>query len=831
MSGFSGLDQRETRLDDHLRMQRQRERPLVVRLWRALQPLKSLVTFMNTGAHPDDETSDLLAALALREGMRTVFVCSTRGEGGQDALGTESGPDLGALRTREMEVAADALGLNVRWLSESPSDTITDFGFSKHPEEAFKKWGEDRTVERLVRVIRQERPDIVCPTFLDVSGQHGHHRAMTRAARRAIALAADPAACPNLKEEGLSPWQVSKFYLPAWSGAGQSYDDDVPPPNATVVVDTGGRDPVLGATYAQIAEWSRAGHKSQEMGKWLDPGPDSRPLHLAWSSLGETRDERCILDGLPRSLAELTAATDDAALHDFLGKADIEIAAALKAWPDAVAIGEAAARALAMLRTALPLASDAIRHRLAQKEAQLARVMFEASGIAVRAAALPAIAAPGSRVIVDVHVDTRDTHIDGAPRLSLRMPKGWSAAPAELAASGSFSLDVPDDASLSDGYPASFTPSGGNALPHVVVAFSVGGVEASQAIDLEEPLQVAPAVVVSAEPAAAILNIGRPTAMRFRVSAAPMASGTREVTIAPDLPDGWRSDPAKLELDLAGAQSVADVTIHADAGPGLHTIRLKADGAPALMVRRSGYRHTGLVVRSAPAVIRIRVLEASVPEEIRIGYAGGGNDRVDHWLRQLGLDVAPLDAATLANGDLSAFDTILVGIFAFGTRPELASAAGRLHDFVRAGGNLVTLYHRPWDGWEPDRIPPAFLRIGQPSLRWRVTDETAPVTILQPEHPLLNQPNRIVAEDWSGWHKERGLYLAAEWDPVYRPLVSMADPGEPPLAGALLAASIGRGRHTHASLVLHHQMEQLVPGAFRLMANLVTPHRVSTSAG
>jgi hypothetical protein len=146
----------------------------------------------------------------------------------------------------------------------------------------------------------------------------------------------------------------------------------------------------------------------------------------------------------------------------------------------------------------------------------------------------------------------------------------------------------------------------------------------------------------------------------------------------------------------------------------------------------------------------------------------------------------------------------------------------RLHRWVEAGGTLVTLYHRPWDGWDPDTIPPRRLEIGQPSLRWRVTDENAEVTHLAPDHPLLTTPNRIGPEDWAGWQKERGLYFAKSWDDAYTPLLRMGDPGES-LDGGLLSADIGRGRHVHTSLVLHTQMERLVPGAFRLMANLVSP--------
>jgi hypothetical protein len=107
-------------------------------------------------------------------------------------------------------------------------------------------------------------------------------------------------------------------------------------------------------------------------------------------------------------------------------------------------------------------------------------------------------------------------------------------------------------------------------------------------------------------------------------------------------------------------------------------------------------------------------------------------------------------------------------------------------------------------------------------LRWRVTDPAAPVTVLEPEHKLLNWPNRITAQDWQGWNKERGLYFASQWDEAYQPLLSMHDANEQPLTGAVLSARIGKGRHTHTSLVLHHQMDKLVAGAFRLMANLVS---------
>ena len=110
---------------------------------------------------------------------------------------------------------------------------------------------------------------------------------------------------------------------------------------------------------------------------------------------------------------------------------------------------------------------------------------------------------------------------------------------------------------------------------------------------------------------------------------------------------------------------------------------------------------------------------------------------------------------------------------------------------------------------------------GRPSLRFRVTDPAADVTVLVPDHPLLTTPNRIGAPDWDGWVRERGLYFASTWDEAYVPLLELGDPGEAKLSGALLAAPVGQGRHVHVALALHHQFRALVPGAFRLLANLV----------
>ena len=772
---------------DPLRLQAQRTRPEELMLWRALQPLRTVLRFMNTGAHPDDETSAMLAALTFRDGLSLAYACSTRGEGGQNDIGREAGTALGALRTAEMARACDVLGMTMHWLSETPDDTITDFGFSKSGSETLGIWGHARTLRRLAEIIRADRPDIICPTFLDVPGQHGHHRAMTQVAHEVIAAAADP----DFDASG-APWQVSKLYLPAWSGAGTAYDDDLPPPPETVRIPGHGREPLSGWSWAEIGQHSRLYHATQGMGRWVGPGEGPGwPLHLAATAVGA--DAGALTDNLPHGFAAIAP--------DVAGCADLDAARAamLAAFPDRAGILDAAGRALAALRTARaacpPSLADALLHRLDRTEAQLARVIRLAAGIRVEARLETDLARPGARVPAHLALHAPDGPVTA--RLDWALPEGWAATAG--------AIDLPDDAPPTDPYPTLYHPECPEGPVGAALSMTLAGQDLTTTLAPESPLLVLPAVQAAVTPDAVFVNARDPAQVALGLSAGAALA----------LPDGWT---------LAARDSGSMLCPPRLPAPGLHRLALHVDGQPAETATRIAYPHTGPMLHRAPAVLRLRVADVALAAA-RIGYIGGGNDRADHWMRAMGADVATLDPAALSPATLSGLDTLVVGIFAMKSAPGLAAALPAIHDWVRTGGTLLTLYHRPWDNWHPDTTPPARLEVGQPSLRWRVTDQRAAVTHLAPDHPVLTGPNPIGPADWDGWVKERGLYFARAWDPVYTPLLEMADPEEAPHHGALLSAEIGAGRHTHCALIVHLQMEALVPGGFRLMANMIAPRK------
>jgi LmbE family N-acetylglucosaminyl deacetylase len=607
-------------------------------LWRVLQPLRSGACWLMTGAHPDDEWNGFLAWLALGRGVHTIYACSTRGEGGQNALGPERGAALGALRTREMECAAEEIGLGVRWLGRGAingwDDPIYDFGFSKSGEDTLARWGKERLIARLVRLIRTERPDAISPTFLDVPGQHGHHRAMTRCTREAAALAGD--AGFRLPETDPGAWRVGKIYLPAFGGGGGSYDDEEPPPPETIRVDLGARCEALAASWAQLGERSRCYHRSQGMGRAVADGPRPFPLYL----VAGVADVAAPMDGIAHRLRELAGLLPTGSGARAMRAADAAIDDAVSAFPDRAAVATALRRAQASLaEVVLAEGAEDIGRRVELKRRQIARALGTEDSVAARATALV-------------------------------------------------------------------------------------------------------------------------------------------------VPAGQR-------------------------------------------LRQNTYPHTGTISWLEPAEAPVLRAEIAIDPGARVGVVAGEADETLNGLRLMNIAAEPVSDAMLDGDDLGRFTTLVIGIFAFGQRPALLRNRDRLMAWVEAGGSLVTLYHRPGDGWQDGRTPPLRIVIGNPSIRWRVTVPTAPVTVLQPRHAVLRYPNAIGAADWEGWVRERGLYFARDWDDAYVPLLAMADPGEAPLRGGLLAAPVGRGRHVHVALALHHQLSALVPGAFRLLANLVAgppPH-------
>ena len=839
--------------------EQERERG-IVELWERLVPLQSVASFMTVGAHPDDERSSLLALLSQGYGVRTITVTANRGEGGQNAIGTENQRALGVLRSREMEESSLAYDVELFFLSESFDDPIYDESFSKSAVETLTMWGEDVVMEKLVRAVRESRPDILFTNFQDVFGQHGHHRAMAEAAAEAFRLAADSEAYPEQLTGELEVWQPKKFYLPAGDGGSQEADPEVLP--ATLTFPVGDYDPIFGASYLQLGEQSRAYHQSQGMGRFVREGSDTVGLYLADSvvDMGETD----LFSGIARTVADLAEGLEDETLATQLRELDGALTAAVDAFPNFGAVAENVAAALELTRTTLETVASAdldettksdLTFRLETKEKELQAAAGRALSLVARLDFDDPELTAGSSAEVTLSAFVGGQTAVENVNLSIVAPEGWTVE--QVAESGgvgetggeptdevqynetvsaTFTVTAPEDAAPYNPYRRHLDPIGANGLVYGEVSFTTNGVEMTVPVDEERVVAVLPDVAIRTTPENLVYNLLEPeNPIALEVALTNYSEGAGSTTLSLELPEGWTSEPASAEVsfEAKGDSRGATFTLLPPEGitSDAYEVGVVAEGelTSSESVRVIEYDHVGRTYLVTPAAVNVQAFEVEVDPNLRIGYVATGSDLVYEGLERIGLDVTLLEDADLATGDLDRFDTILVGIYGYAARPDLAAANARLLEWVEAGGNLLVQYHRPRDNWDPESTSPFPLTLGSVSLLARVTDQTAPVEILEPDHPLMTTPNDITEADFDGWIKERGLYFAEDWDEQYTPMFSITDrqwpdtAEETPFLGPMLTTRVGEGRYTYTSLGLHTQIEQNVPGAYRLYANLVTP--------
>ena len=800
---------------DFIITQEQRQPLRQLYLW--LKSLQSTVIFMQTGAHPDDETSRLLARLSLGDGMHVVYVNAVRGQGGQNALGPERGDPLGYLRTEELFEAMRVIRADIAWLAETSDDPISDFGFSKSSEQTFEHWGREHSLRQMVKMVRRFKPDILIPTFLDVPGQHGHHRAVTQTTIAAFDDAADDTKFADL---GLASWQVNTLYLPAWGGGGGSYDDEVPPPKTTHEIRTGAYDAVLGGTYAQIGEWSRACHATQGMGRQVDEEERRVLLHQLRTASGKAIPTGLTQD-VPERLAALAAHCRDEKGREAAILAQQAADEALVAFPD----GEAVLSALCHLQTALLTLEKSVMprhaHRVHLKMRQAGMAACEAAALQFHFDVSPALPVVGQPAEASLSWHVTDAANAPAISASIEGPEQITSGP--FVGSGSGKRRQSMTANLDISGPPIDAMTGWHSIMvspvslHAEVSVKIAETDFVVSLCPDTVFSTMPVYTGQISPNRTLLRLGqdRGIDVQLQLDAALKPDEHAHLT----LPEGWTF---KRVAGATDTKQQCRVSLPSSARQGHYRIGAKVVEQEVFSTQRLAYPHIRPQTRFARTSADIALVDTAGLDEVRIGWIDGGVDEAHEWAGQLGAQIIQLDDNRLISGDFEGLDVIVVGVFAGSTRP-LNRSMQHIRPWIENGGHFVSQYHRPIDNWDKTQSAPLRLQPGSPSIRWRVTDAAAPVRMLQPDHPFLNSPNRISGEDFDGWVKERGLYFASDWDPAYVPLLAMSDADETPLKGGLLAAKIGAGSHVHCALNLFYQMDQMVVGAFRLFANLLTP--------
>jgi hypothetical protein len=495
------------------------------------------------------------------------------------------------------------------------------------------------------------------------------------------------------------------------------------------------------------------------------------------------------------------------------------------------------------------------KHDQLESAANLALGIAQQATVDMAMAGNPAdvfVAVPGQSFNVKV---TRSSDSNGAVfgKTVLDLPSGWHSTPLPGSSKGEarFRVDVPSDAQLTHPYwhrdnpesdaiysldepqyatlpfppPAlmartEYTASGLSGVVRTPIETSYR--DASSEVH-SMPLAVAPALSVALEPSMQVLPVAVKDGTDIRVSVQKNVGTAVRATVRLQLPEGWRSKPESAPLSMAAGQRRSSVSFHVIPG----TLRESRASIRAVVeyegkAYSQGYTvvtrpDLGTAFYYQPATQRISVVDVNVPKRLKVGYIMGAGDDIPTVLKQVGMDVTTISDQELATGDLSCYNTIVLGIRAYDTREDVRKYNQRLLDYVKSGGTLLVQYNAAITEFNSGHYAPYPLELG----RDRVTVEEAPVQVLEPQAAVFHQPNQISAQDFSGWVQERGLYFASSWDPHFKPMLESHDPGEPSLKGGLLYARYGKGTYIYTGYSFFRQLPAGVPGAIRLFVNLV----------
>ena len=765
-------------------------------LHQALLDLQNSWTVMCVAAHPDDEDGSSLTVLRRKYGVHTVSLFSTVGEGGQNAVGPEHYEELGGIRARETVAASEVQGSEPYFLG------FRDFGFSKSAEETFRAWGEREVLRRMVLQIRRLRPDAII-TNHDTTSGHGHHQATGRVVLQAFDAAADPKQFPEqLTEAGV--WQVQRLFVRS-RGAdtqGQMFTID---PNET--------DPARGITYAQQALAGLQKHATQ--GPWPKTVPAGGGRISRYTLVKQAPNSPALpanaktpIDGLqlPEQIgSRFTAPTiESKPLTEFIDRR-LEVLVALIN----------ARRRSAFTAPADVVALDPQRFKL--MSSRLDKALAVASGVTVNVTPEGSALVPGEKTRITASISNsgvgeiqikqvkfRGLGLEARPNVADKMLPGTeTSAQIEVTTPKTTSFTVPAAEHLYDGRLFGERLSAEAELSLEGITFTAGTEihrEVAPAIEIleVEPVPYVTTPATSQKPLEFRVKLQNHLTSPFRgvlrVRGPSLETG-KEIELQPEQVE--TSNVVVRSLALTGLMQNTNVDVIVD---------LRDPKEPI-----------------AKRVVPLVYADAIVVAGRKVGYVSSSDKTLERALASLGVDAKQLTVDDVAKADLSVFNTIIIDNRGYEAHQELIGLNNRLLKFVEDGGTLLVFYHRV-NEWNPNpqrnrpQLAPFPILVGDE----RVTQEDAPVTCLQPGHPLLRFPNRITQADFANWVQERGLYFPREWDPQYTAVLATSDKGEPLLRGGLLVAPYGRGNYIYTSYVWYRQLRAGLPGGYRFFANLIS---------
>lgn len=768
-----------------------------------IKKMEVMGSVLYIAAHPDDENTQLLAYLSKEKKYRTAYLSVTRGEGGQNLIGDELGIELGLIRTQELLSARKIDG------AQQFFTTAFDFGFSKNPQETFKHWDKEKILGDMVWVIRKFRPDIIITRFPTTGeGGHGHHTASAILAGEAFEAAADPKKYPEQFAQGVQPWTTKRLLWNTFNfGSVNTIKSD------QFKLDVGGYNATLGKSYGELAAMSRSQHKSQGFGV-----PSSRGSRYEYFKLiAGTPFTSDLMDGVVTNWSRIGHAEIQKDIQSIINKFEINHP-------------EKAVAALSKVYQQIQNLPSSFWRDIKLEE--IKNLIGLCSGLYMEANAPSAYAVQGDSLQVNVVLN---------PRLPvtvslLGISKGsnqWKLN-QPLTTNQNFtqklSLWIGNDEPISQPYWLQFpkTP-GAYVVPNqqlvgipwnrpeiVTVQLRVGKLELSYDLPINyhsndpvkgedyEPLQIIPPIEVRPNESLGLVLNQKPVELYATTT-------VHRTGITPDsiFWKGAKVLSTKNGLTLSGNATHTLITWNARSSS--HTYDLYQT-----LIR---YPHIPPILYFQKATTNLVSLDLKISGE-NIGYIAGAGDKVPDALLKMGYRVTMLTKDDLTTEKLKNFDAIITGVRAYNIHSWLNEAYSTLMNYVKEGGVLLVQYNTN------NNIGPLKAQIGPyPFLitRERVTEEDAPVKFSDPQNIMLHYPNEITSKDFENWIQERSIYHAVDSMGNYQSLFDMNDTGEKDISESLIYTDFGKGRFIYTGIAFFRELPAGVPGAFRLLANLLAP--------
>lgn len=795
-----------------------------------LKKLNVMGSVLYVAAHPDDENTRLITWLSNDQLVETAYISLTRGDGGQNLIGTELGDELGVIRTHELLEARNIDG-GKQYFSRA-----LDFGFTKTTTETFKEWNKKKILGDLLWVVRRYQPDVIITRFsTEPGGTHGHHTSSAILAGETFEIGTDS----NEYYEQLQYVDLWKPQRILWNTSSWFFNDKDFKKDTFIQVDVGTFNPLLGASYTEIAALSRSKHKSQGFGSLSARGETieyftfsngSAPakndilsgIDMTWNRV---KNGKRIGDKLSLIIKNYNVENPLASVPDLL-----EVYTMMNTLEDkSPLVLRKMEECRELIRQCLGFFMEVYTDDYVYAVGDTIRFKVETINRSGKYLSYFNLRIPGQQQwLTQDFLYNRQVNDNSIQKWTsqnflvkedarITNPAWWEV--------GSLEKDYEHyvQAVEADMFPYmryEIEPSFNGQVPQK--GFTWKGIIHQRIQDpvkgeVVRPVYIAPPVTVNfSEPVYV-----QPGAGKKEVTMELQAFKTNvKGSLSLELPEGWTCEPRNIPFELKNKRQKLRVQFTLSANDTAATGDMKAvlqvDGNMyQVSYKEIAYDHIPTIVLFPPAVSRLVNVHVK-RNSAKIAYLQGAGDEVAEGLMQLGYQVDILDPDNIHAENLSQYKAVVVGIRAYNTLENIVFIQQELLKYADKGGNVIVQYITTANLKTKD-IGPYPVTIS----RERVTDEKAEMIVLNPGLPVLNTPNKITADDFNGWVQERGLYFASKWDDKYTPVFGCNDPGENELKGSLLIADYGKGHFMYTGLSFFREIPAGVPGAYRLMVNMI----------